>query len=36
MAAAEGVKLLTLAFLTFESTVVETKVIPNFRLIWVH
>ena len=31
MAAAEGIQLLTLEFLTFESTVLETSIIPHFR-----
>ena len=33
MAAAEGIQLLTLEFLTFDSTVLETNVIPYVRLI---
>ena len=36
MAAAEGIQLLTLEFLTFDSKVLETNVIPHCRLIWVH
>ena len=31
MAAAEGIQLLTFEFLTFESIVLETSVIPQFR-----
>ena len=32
MAAAEGIQVLTLEFITFESTVLETNVIPCFQL----